>query len=177
MQNHVVDLIKSRDEAGLVLLKDEYSGLMHYIVTGILSNRNDIEECISDIHIKVWLSIETYNAEKSKFSTWLTTISRNTALNYVKRSQKNHVELSDETPDKFSLEKDILRKEQMKELSQSIRMLSSEEQNIFYRKYYYLQMTAQIAKELGMTERSVEGKLYRLRKKLQKRLGGDFRWT
>ena len=54
-------------------------------------------------------------------------------------------------------------------------LLTSQEQHIFSRKYYYLQRTAQIAAELGMTERSVEGKLYRLRKKLQKQLGGDFR--
>lgn len=43
----------------------------------------------------------------------------------------------------------------------------------FYRKYYYLQSTAQIARELGMTERAVEGKLYRLKKKLRNLLGGD----
>ena len=35
---------------------------------------------------------------------------------------------------------------------------------LFYRKYYYLQPTAQIAAELGMTERAVEGRLYRLKK-------------
>ena len=44
---------------------------------------------------------------------------------------------------------------------------------LFYRKYYYLQPTKQIAAELGMTERAVEGRLYRLRKKLQKELGGE----
>ena len=38
---------------------------------------------------------------------------------------------------------------------------------------YYLQSTAQIASELGMTERAVEGKLYRLKKKLRKMLGGE----
>ena len=41
---------------------------------------------------------------------------------------------------------------------------------MFYRKYYYCQSTAQIAAELGLTERGVEGRLYRLRQKL----GGDF---
>ena len=44
---------------------------------------------------------------------------------------------------------------------------------LFYRKYYYLQPTAQIASELGMTERAVEGKLYRLKKQLRKMLGGE----
>lgn len=44
---------------------------------------------------------------------------------------------------------------------------------LFYRKYYYLQSTAQIAAELGMTERAVEGRLYRLKKRLRTMLGGD----
>ncbi|MFR0796033.1 MAG: sigma factor-like helix-turn-helix DNA-binding protein [Oscillospiraceae bacterium] len=44
---------------------------------------------------------------------------------------------------------------------------------MFYRKYYYLQSTAQIAAELGMTERAVEGRLYRLKKRLRTMLGGD----
>ena len=39
--------------------------------------------------------------------------------------------------------------------------------------FSYLQSTAQIASELGMTERSVEGKLYRLKKQLRKMLGGE----
>jgi RNA polymerase sigma-70 factor (ECF subfamily) len=44
---------------------------------------------------------------------------------------------------------------------------------IFFRKYYYLQTTAQIASETGMTERAIEGRLYRIKKRLRKLLGGD----
>ena len=51
--------------------------------------------------------------------------------------------------------------------------LSQKERNLFYRKYYYLQSTEKIAAEMGMTVRSVEGKLYRIKKKLRKMMGGD----
>ena len=47
------------------------------------------------------------------------------------------------------------------------------EQQLFYRKYYYLQSNVQIAGELGISERSAEGKIYRMRKKLQKIIGGN----
>ena len=46
---------------------------------------------------------------------------------------------------------------------------------MFYRKYYYLPSTAQIALELGLTERAVEGRLYRLKRQLRKLPGGDKR--
>lgn len=51
--------------------------------------------------------------------------------------------------------------------------LGQNDRALFYRKYYYLQSTAQIAAELGMTERAVEGRLYRLKKRLRTMLGGE----
>ena len=169
MDEKIIELIRSSKDKGIMLMQQQYSGLMHYIVGGILQNESDIEECISDICVKVWNSIESYSPEKGKFSTWLTVISRNTALNYMKRKYTDHDELKEETADTSSVEDDVLRRERTEELKCAIRTLSLEEQHIFYRKYYYLQLTSQIAAELGMTERSIEGKLYRLRKKLQKK--------
>ena len=52
--------------------------------------------------------------------------------------------------------------------------LPRNERLLFYRKYYYLQSTAQIAAELGLSLRAVEGRLYRLRQKLRKELGDEF---
>ena len=57
-------------------------------------------------------------------------------------------------------------------LAAALMQLSFQDRTLFYRKYYYLQPTAQIAAELGMTERAVEGKLYRIKKRLRGRLGG-----
>ena len=175
MDCDIVELIKSRQDSGIILLQQKYSGLMHYIVRNILQNQSDIEECISDIHLKVWRSIESYSPEKGSFTAWLVSISRNTALDYLKRGNKQNEELKAETAGTFSLEDDILRRESGEEIKRAVSTLSLEEQHIFYRKYYYMQRTAQIAAELGMTERSIEGRLYRLRKKLQNKLGGDLR--
>ena len=66
---------------------------------------------------------------------------------------------------------DVSSEEQ--ELLEALGHLLPEERLLFYRKYYYLQSTAQIAAEMGMTERAVEGKLYRLKRRLRKLLGGE----
>ena len=175
MNEKVVGLIKAQSDEGLSYLKQHYSGLMHYIVRNILENPDDIDECISDIIVKVWKSIESYSPKKGRFTTWLTVISRNTALNYLKGNDKSNDELKDEHIDSCTPEDIVLQKERADIIKKAISMLTNQEQHIFYRKYYYLQKTAQIAAELGMTERSVEGKLYRMRKKLQNQLGGDFK--
>lgn len=54
-----------------------------------------------------------------------------------------------------------------------VERLSIGDRALFYRKYYYRQPTAQIAAELGMSERAVEGRLYRLKKQLRRLLGGE----
>ena len=54
-----------------------------------------------------------------------------------------------------------------------VELLSKPDRALFYRKYYYRQPTAQIAAELGMSERAVEGRLYRLKKQLRRLLGGE----
>lgn len=176
MDEKIIELLKAQKDEGLRLLDRQYSGLVHYIVGNILENPEDSEECINDIYIKIWNSIASYSPQKGKFTTWLTAVARNTALNYLKYKQhRNHEELEEDAAGTSSLEEEVLRRERAEELKKAIATLSLEEQHLFYRKYYYLQKTAQIAAELGMTERSVEGKLYRLRKKLQQQLGGDFR--
>ena len=67
----------------------------------------------------------------------------------------------------------MLRREREEPLRKALSALPHGERVLFYRKYYYRQSTAQIARELGMSERAVEGRLYRLKKSLRAKLGGD----
>ena len=60
------------------------------------------------------------------------------------------------------------------QLAAALSRLPSHERALFYRKYWYRQPTAQIAAELGLSPRAVEGRLYRIRQKLRQELGGDF---
>ncbi len=173
MDEQIIELMKGRNDDGMKLLTQHYGGMLQYIVGSILIDSRDTEECISDICMTAWNKIDLYNKAKGRFSTWLTAIARNTALNYKKRKSFSCEELSEEISTSSTPEMDMLKKERNAQLEKIIRTLSKSEQHLFYRKYYYLQSSAQIAAELGKTERSVEGKLYRLRKKLQGMLGGE----
>ena len=67
----------------------------------------------------------------------------------------------------------LLRQERAERLKAAVDRLNETDRLLFYRRYYYLQPVAQIAAEMGMTERSAEGRLYRLRQRLRRELGGD----
>lgn len=104
---------------------------------------------------------------------WLTVLARNMALNRARRLRRE--EPLDETMPHGdgSAEEALLQKDRREQLQTAIRSLGREEQQLFFRKYYYCQSTAQIAAELGITERAAEGRLYRLRQRLRNLLGGD----
>ena len=66
-----------------------------------------------------------------------------------------------------------MRQERQTALQAALGQLSAGERLLFYRKYCYLQSTAQIVLELGLTERTVGGWLYRRKRQLRKLPEGD----
>jgi len=173
-EHEIISLIKNRDEQGIEELIKYYGPLIRYIITPIIKNHEDIEECASEVTMRVWEKIDMFDSHRGSWTTWLTYIARNTALNKTRSNKHITEEIADDIPShKPTPEETILMTEMKIELSRALATLSSADKALFYRKYYYLQSTSQIASELGMTERSVEGKLYRLKKRLRKMLGGD----
>ncbi len=174
-ENTVERLLLEKNEQGMDALLLHYGPLMRYIIAPILQNPQDREDCLSEVSMRVWEKIGQFDGEKGSFRAWLTAITRNTALNHARRASGSSAEeLSESTPSpELSPEEALLKKERQEALKTALSRLSYKDRLLFYRKYYYRQSTAQIAAELGMTERAVEGKLYRVKKQLRKSLGGE----
>lgn len=147
-----MERLQQGDREALEPLLAHYEGMLRYIVSGVLSD-----------------------PERSSPATWLTVLCRNAAVDHLRSAQRHSAEALDETrPDPApGPEEQLLRKERAERLERALASLSSRDRALFYRKYYYLQSTARIAAELGLTPRAVEGRLYRIRKGLQNKLGGD----
>ena len=145
-EQDMIALLQQHDERGMDALLLHCGPLMRYIIAPIVPNALDREECLSEASLRVWNKIAQFDAARGSWSAWLTAVTRNTALNQAERRAALHDALA---------------------------RLGQNDRALFYRKYYYLQSTAQIAAELGMTERAVEGRLYRLKKRLRTMLGGD----
>ena len=176
MQENTVEwLLLEKNEQGMDALLLHYGPLMRYIIAPILQNPQDREDCLSEVSMRVWEKIGQFDGEKGSFRAWLTAITRNTALNHARKASGSSAEeLSESTPSpEPSPEEALLKKERQEALNAALNRLSYKDRLLFYRKYYYRQSTAQIAAELGMTERAVEGKLYRVKKQLRKSLGGE----
>ena len=126
--------------------------------------------------LRVWEKIGQYDPERGSWNAWLTAVARNTALNYKRRAggRDGGEELPEDIPSPEPGPEEILiRQERQAALAAALAELPNRDRLLFYRKYYYLQPTAQIAAEMGLSERAVEGKLYRLKKQLRRMLGGE----
>lgn len=180
-ESYIIELIRKRDDRGMEELLLHYGPLIRYVVAPIVKDPHDREDCVSEIAMRIWEKIELFDDMRGSWTGWITSVTRNTAFNKVRsqRSQTlntNNLTTLDEAQNLPATEpgpeEQVLRAEQKAALAKAIDMLSTPDRVLFYRKYYYLQSTAQIASELGMTQRAVEGRLYRLKQKLRKKLEG-----
>ena len=158
-------------------LLERHGPMMAYVVRGILSDPHEQEECLAQVRARVWERWETYDREKASPATWLTALCRNAAYDRLRTQarQRERAGTLDETMASPAPgpEEVLLQKERLETLSRLLSAMSAGDRALFYRKYYYLQSTEQMAAELGTTARAVEGRLYRIRKKLQKQMGGE----
>lgn len=175
-EQEIIELLLQKDEKGMHELLIHYRPLMRYIIAPILPNAEDQEDCLSEVAMQVWKRIEKFDPQRGSWNAWLTAVTRNYALNYKRNmaAHSNAGEIPSDTPSpEPGPEEQMIRKEWQEAVSLALQRLSPNDKTLFYRKYYYMQPTAQIASEMGMTERAVEGKLYRIKKQLRKMLGGE----
>ena len=172
-ENELINMLLRHNDKALPLLELHYGPLIRYIIAPILSDQRDRDEVFSDTVLRVWDRIDQFDPDHGTWANWLSVISRNAAIDRLRKTAPATSEITDEIPAPDSNpEQQLIRKECQQALSKAIRNLTYEEQTLFYRKYYYRQPTSQIASEYGTTERAIEGKLYRIKKKLRKVLGG-----
>lgn len=170
----IVELIRSRDPQGMDQLLLHFGPLMRYIIGPILSDGRDREECLTEAAMRAWDRIEQFDPARGSWTGWLTAVTRNAALNWARSRSGSTDELTgDLVSPELTPEEALLRRERLEELRRELNALSYRDRTLLYRKYYYMQSTEQIARELGLTPRGVEGRLYRLKKTLRKRLGGE----
>ena len=170
-ERKTVELIRRSDEGGMNALLLYFAPLIRYVAEPI-AGEADAEDCIQETALRAWERIESFDEKKGSFKAWLTAIARNAALDRARMRKRAEVgELDESIPDTApTAEELIIKKERRQALLKALEGLHSWEKELFYRKYYYRQPTVQIAAELGMTERAVEGRLYRIKKKLAEKL-------
>ncbi len=75
-------------------LYDRYGGLVYHTAHNYVSNPAATEEIVQDVFTRIWQKASTYDAEIARVSTWLVNITRNRAIDELRRN-KNRFEQDD----------------------------------------------------------------------------------
>lgn len=154
-------------------LVNEYSNYLFSVIFRIVHLEEAAEDLVQETFIKVWLKLNTYNSQKSKFSTWLYTIATRLCLDWLK-SNKKHDSISTINVDYFegdvSPETQLQNKEIGVMLEWLCQKLSDQQKLVFVLRDLEQFEVSEVIEITGYTEKKVNDTLYVARLNMRKML-------
>ena len=174
----IIALYFARDEEALTQTDKKYGAYCYTLANRILSSPPDAEETVSDTYFKAWQAIPPTKPKVLRL--FLAKITRNLAFtrwrseNAQKRGGGEMPLVLDELAECIGTGGDLEAGLNMKELTSAIAAFldtqPQREQNIFLRRYFFLEDTREIGNRYQMKPEAVLQSLSRTRKKLKKYL-------
>ena len=89
----VKELLK-KDNQSFTLLYDNYSESLYGVIYNLIKNKEESEDVLQEVFVKIWNNIDSYNETKGRLYTWMLNIARNTSIDKLRskgynNSQKN----------------------------------------------------------------------------------------
>lgn len=152
-----------------LIYTDYHDKVMGYIRARV-SRWADAEDLCSDVFEKVQRKLGDYDAEKASVSTWVFTITRNTVIDYFRRSRPSE-ELDENLSDDTEVDEGILNNETLGELASALKALPEELRDLIVLRYYDGKPLTEVAEIMGLSYGAVklrhQSALARLRKAMQ----------
>lgn len=100
--------IQSRDADALEELYNLYNRLLFGMVLSIVKKREEAEDVLQEIFVKIWNKAESFNPDRGNVYSWIVTLTRNKAIDRIrskgyKTQQKQSISIHEPL---FSLEGD-----------------------------------------------------------------------
>ena len=173
----IIELFFLRSEQAISELDKKYGRTCYSLSYKILNNSQDAEECVNDSYIGVWNAIPP--ARPDPLRAFVLKIVRNISLKRyeqntaAKRNSHYDVameELEDCLASSATIEEEIEERRLTEIIESFLGSLSEKNRVIFMRRYWFSDSYADIAKQVGLTEKNVSVRLTRIRKELREYL-------
>ena len=173
----IINLLWQRSETAIPVLQQKFGGLCRHVISNILPDSRDVEECASDTYLRVWNSIPPQRP--ARLDSYLARVARNVALDrydYNRACMRNtaltlaYEELETYLPSRNN-ETDAVEFRSF--MNHFLRGLPKEVRVMFIRRYWYGESVAEIARICGCSEEKVKSTLFRTRNKLRKAMAKE----
>ena len=164
------------DESGLVeIIRDYKDGLIFYL-NSFVGNIHTAEELAEDTFVLLGTKKPKDNG-KGSFKTWLYTIGRNVAIDYLRKHKKVQLlsidDYSELVSKEESLEASYIREEQKITVHRAIQKLKPEYSQILWLIYFEDFSNKEAAIVMKKSVHSIETLVYRARKSLKSQLEAE----
>lgn len=93
-QEELLPLIMTKDDRAFTHVYDMYSKSLFAVIYNLVNDREEAEDVLQEVFVKIWKNIDSYNESKGRFYTWIVNIARNTSIDKLRskgfnNSQKN----------------------------------------------------------------------------------------
>jgi RNA polymerase sigma-70 factor (ECF subfamily) len=176
--SEIVRLLFERDEAALEHLRQKYGAKCYAIAYGVLKNRQDAEEAVSDAYFAIWNSIPPEKPDI--LCAYLYKLVRNLSLHiYEARGAEKRRANAEAAPISeldhcVSSDFDLHRAYEERELSRLVNRfllsLKEDDRRMFLCRYFANMEYRQIAKKYGFTQSRAKMSVKRSREKLRQLL-------
>ena len=158
------------DDEGLTLIIKEYKdGLILYL-NGYVNNIYVAEDIMEETFFKLAVKKPKFN-EKSSFKTWLYTIGRNVAIDYIRRNYKfltsSIEDMENYIKEEINLENLYIKSERKIIIHKAMSNLKPEYYQVLWLCFFEEFSNEETAKIMGKSKRQIENLVYRAKQSLK----------
>jgi RNA polymerase sigma-70 factor (ECF subfamily) len=161
--------------------KEFYLPLTKFVMKRMGASEKEAEEVVEETAVAAWKGWNTFR-HKSSYFTWLCRIALNKIADYYHDQINSRskivvplIEALTETDSKsLSPEEALVLKDLKKSVNGVLNLMSPEKRRLLQFKYWYDMTYEEIGKILGISERAVEGKIYRAKHEFSKIWTGEY---
>lgn len=128
----------------------DYHGKVYGYIRAKINNIQIVEDLVSDVFIKVYEKLGSFDERKASLSTWIYTVTRNTLTDYF-RTRRVFEEIPETLADGISVEDEICNAEMLETLAEALEALDERERDIIILRFYKGKTLTEIAEQMGIS--------------------------
>lgn len=163
VEEKIIKLLKARDQEGLTILIENYSGILYSVIKRVLIKFPCLQdEVLNDALLGVWENIDSFDPTRSSFKNWLASVARYKAIDALRREVRHDFQTLDENYQEG--QEDAFNKVLIKEI---FSYLNEDDRKLFTALFLDGYSYEELAQDLKTSKNSLYSRVKRARKKLK----------
>ncbi len=177
--NEVIDLyLDTQSQYYFSMLYARYSNKVYSKCLSLLKNEAAAQDASQDVFMKIFLNLSKFN-QKSRFSTWVYSITYNYCIDFLRRKKKEKTVLTDEDQGVEDVVEEVGDKEifemEIDRLKEILNNIPLEDKMVLLMKYREGLSIKEIGEVFKKSESAIKMKLKRAKHKVREQYNASFK--